>query len=78
MVQTEYRYRFKPRWIVAAFALVGEVAPKVGEFFSDLKPSAGGGIRFKIVKDQDTWLRLDIGFGKDQSSGVYFGVNEAF
>ncbi len=78
VVQAEYRYRFKPRWIAAGFGLVGEVSDKVGNFFSDLKPSLGGGIRFKLVKDQQTWVRLDIAWGKDGSSGFYFGVNEAF
>ncbi len=57
---------------------MGEVADLPGGFLDDIKPSVGGGIRFKLVKDQNTVLRLDIGVGKDDSSGFYFGVNEAF
>ena len=78
VLQGEYRYKFHPRWTLAGFALVGEVADLPGQFLEDLKPSVGGGIRFKLVKDQNTVLRLDIGMGKDDNSGFYFGVNEAF
>ncbi len=80
VVQGEYRYRFKPRWAIAAFGLFGSVANDIDELFSfnTLKPAFGGGIRFKILKDQNTWVRLDIGSGKDGQSGIYFGVNESF
>ncbi|GJM29767.1 MAG: hypothetical protein DHS20C17_24020 [Cyclobacteriaceae bacterium] len=78
VLQGEYRYKFHPRWTLAGFALVGEVAELPGEFLDDFNPSVGGGIRFKLLKDQNTILRLDIGAGKDDNSGFYFGVNEAF
>ncbi len=80
VAQAEYRYRFHPRWAVNGFGLVGEVAdtPKDLFNFNLMKPSFGGGIRFKILKDQDTWIRADIGKGIDGSSGFYFGINEAF
>lgn len=80
VVQGEYRYRFKPRWAVNGFGLFGEVADIPNNFynFDNMKPSFGGGIRFKLLKNQDTWIRADLGFGIDGSSGFYFGVNEAF
>ncbi|MEM8968929.1 MAG: BamA/TamA family outer membrane protein [Bacteroidota bacterium] len=78
VAQIEYRHRFLPRWSAAGYALVGEVADVPNNFFSDLKPAVGGGVRFKLTKDQDTLLRFDIGFGKDDNGGIYFGVNEAF
>ncbi len=80
IAQVEYRLRFKPRWTAAAYSLVGEVAQRPNDFFSakNLKPAAGAGIRYKVIKDQDTWLRLDIGIGQDNSNGIYFGINEAF
>ena len=78
VLQGDYRYKFHPRWTLAGFALMGEVADLPGQFLEDIKPSVGGGIRFKLVKEQNTVLRLDIGVGKDDSSGFYFGVNEAF
>jgi hypothetical protein len=54
------------------------VSDQASNFFTNVKPGAGGGIRFKFVKDQNTWLCLDFGTGRDGSSGIYFGVNEAF
>ncbi len=80
VVQAEYRYRFKPRWSFAAFGLFGSVAGDATELleFNSIKPGYGAGIRYKLLKDQGTWLRLDIGNGKDGQSGIYFGVNEAF
>ena len=80
LIQGEYRYRFHPRWGLAGFGLLGKVAFDQKQLFSlnDLKPSAGGGVRFKILKNQDTWVRFDAGIGVNGSSGVYFGINEAF
>lgn len=78
VLQAEYRIKFHRRWTAAGFLLTGEVANEVSNFFSNIKPSVGGGIRYKFIKDQDTWLRLDIGVGIDGNSGFYFGVNEAF
>ncbi|NMM47602.1 BamA/TamA family outer membrane protein [Marinigracilibium pacificum] len=78
VIQAEYRLRFHQRWTVAGFGLVGEVAQYSREFFSSLKPAVGGGIRFKIKKDQSTVVRLDVGVGKEQGANIYFGVNEAF
>ncbi|MCX2745509.1 BamA/TamA family outer membrane protein [Mangrovivirga sp. M17] len=78
VIQAEYRLRFHPRWIVAGFGLIGEVAEYSRDFLTDFKPAAGGGIRFKIKKDQPTVIRLDVGVGKGQGANIYFGVNEAF
>jgi len=78
VLQGEYRYKFHPRWTLAGFALMGEVAELPGEFFREINPSVGGGIRFKLLKDQNTILRLDVGVGTGDNNGFYFGVNEAF
>ena len=78
VLQAEYRLRFHRRWSAAGFALMGGVADLPGNLFDDIKPGFGGGLRFQLVKDQDTLLRVDIGFGEDGNSGFYFGVNEAF
>ncbi|WP_224488101.1 BamA/TamA family outer membrane protein [Robertkochia flava] len=80
ILQGEYRYRFKPRWAIAAFGLFGDVAGDTSDLFelNRMKPAFGGGVRFKILKDQNTWVRLDFGKGKGEQSGIYFGVNEAF
>ena len=80
VLQGEYRYRFKPRWAFNVFGLFGSVNESTDELykFTNLKPSIGAGIRFKILKDKSTWVRLDYGVGKGEQRGIYFGVNEAF
>jgi outer membrane protein assembly factor BamA len=80
VVQAEYRWRFKKRWTLAGFGLFGEVAEEPEDFFSikNIKPSAGLGVRFKLFKDKDTWLRFDYGVGLEGNSGIYFGINESF
>ena len=77
-LQLEYRYHISPRWIAAAFVSGGEVGNKSQDLFTDFHPSIGGGIRWKIRKDNPTFIRLDFGKGTGENSGVYFGVNEAF
>ena len=76
--QAEYRLKVTNRVKIAGFALVGEVASLPGDYFNDLKPSFGGGVRFQITKKNPTLIRLDYGIGQGGQSGVYFGVNEAF
>jgi len=78
VLTAEYRWYFLPRWSLAAFGLVGEVSDITQEFFKNPKFSAGGGIRFKVLKSQNTLVRLDVGLGEDGNSGFYFGVNQAF
>ena len=78
VLTAEYRWRFLPRVSLAAFALMGEVSDINQDFFKGPHFSAGGGIRFKLLKDQNTLVRLDVGLGEDGNSGFYFGVNQAF
>ncbi len=78
VLTAEYRWRFLPRLSLAAFALMGEVSDISQNFFKNPHFSAGGGIRFKVLKDQNTLVRLDIGVGEDGNNGFYFGVNQAF
>ena len=78
VVTAEYRWHFLPRWSLAAFGLMGEVTDITQDFFRGPHFSAGGGIRFKILKSQNTLLRMDVGIGEDGNSGFYFGVNQAF
>ena len=79
-LQGEYRWRFRPRWSFNAFGLVGSVDERPTKLyeFKNLKPALGAGIRWKILKNQSTWVRFDYGRGIDGQSGVYFGVNEVF
>ena len=57
---------------------MGEVSDITQDFFKGPHFSVGGGIRIKVLKEQNTLVRLDYGFGEDGNSGFYFGVNQAF
>lgn len=80
LLQLEYRAPFGKRWEFAVFALTGNVGSQSDSdlYFSKLKSSVGLGPRFFIYENKRTLLRLDIGLNSDGSTGVYFGVNEAF
>ncbi|MGB5403865.1 MAG: BamA/TamA family outer membrane protein [Robiginitalea sp.] len=78
VITAEYRYRVLPRFSLAGFVLMGEVTDINQQYFQDPKLSAGGGVRFKILKQLNTLVRLDIGIGEDGNSGFYCGVNQAF
>ena len=77
--QLEYRKLLFWRVGAVAFAGLGDVfGSDYGDTnFSDLKYSLGGGLRFLFNKAQKINLRMDIGFGRG-SSGLYFGLEEAF
>jgi hypothetical protein len=76
------------RWTVTKNGLFGMVAflnaqtfggEETGEeLFDSMAPGGGFGFRLMLNKRSQTNLCLDIGFGKDGSSAVYFAVQEAF
>ena len=80
LIQLEYRAPLGKRWEFAVFALTGNVGSQSdpADYFSNLKSSVGLGPRFFIYENKRTLLRLDIGLNSDGSTGLYFGVNEAF
>lgn len=63
-----------------AFATVTTVSNRqTGEaLFESVAPSAGGGLRLLLNKHSRTNLCADVALGKDGSSGVYLGIQEAF
>jgi hypothetical protein len=81
--QAEYRLTlplkgFMSRFGVVAFAGVGGVAAKVTDFgFSDLLPGGGGGLRFRLTKQNPINFRIDYGVGT-QGHTLSMGVAEAF
>jgi len=77
--QTEYRVpQLVWKFGVILFAGFGDVAPSVSKIeISDVKPTYGFGIRFRIDELQKVEVRMDIGFGKG-TNGLYFDINQAF
>jgi outer membrane protein assembly factor BamA len=77
-MQIEHRQYFWWRMGFVVFAGIGDVAPQITHFTSaSMKPSYGIGLRFLFNEKRKINLRADIGFGKN-SSGIYFGIQEAF
>ena len=77
-MQAEYRQYFWWRMGFVVFAGIGDVVPELTDLSSNnMKTSYGFGLRFLFNKKRKINLRADIGFGKN-SSGIYFGIEEAF
>ena len=77
--QMEYRQYFWWRFGFVVFAGFGDVASDLSKFnLYELKPTYGFGLRFLFNKEEKVNLRVDVGFGNDGNSGVYFGIEEAF
>jgi hypothetical protein len=78
--QAEYRlpdviWRFG----LVVFGGYGDVAASISKVsIATIKPTYGFGIRFRIDELQKLDLRVDVGFGEDDASGIYFSVNQAF
>jgi len=76
--QVEYRAHIYKRLGGVAFAGVGDVGSRLVDIkVRDLKTSLGVGARFLFNKAENVNLRADVGFGRE-TSGVYFGLEEAF
>jgi outer membrane translocation and assembly module TamA len=77
-VQGEWRWRFAERFVLAAFAGIGQVAPDVEEFSAQhWLPSLGAGLRYTIAPENKIGLRFDAAVGRDDYA-FYFSVGEAF
>lgn len=81
--QAEYRLNlplkgFLGRFGIVAFGGFGGVGEKLTKIsFSDLLPSGGGGLRFRLTKENPINFRVDYGFGKVGHT-LSIGVAEAF
>ena len=76
--QADYRIPVWWKIGVVAFAGIGQVAGRVGDWsVNEFKFAGGGGIRYILDPDEHVTLRVDLGFGKN-SSGLYFTSSEAF
>ena len=81
--QAEYRLTmplngFLGRFGIVAFGGFGGVGEKFTKIsFSDLLPSGGGGLRFRLTKENPINFRMDYGFGKVGQT-LSISVFEAF
>lgn len=77
--QAEYRLPLIWRFGAVAFAGFGDVSSDIDTFkASSFKYITGLGLRFVFDRQEKINARLDVGIGRDGSSGVYVLVVEAF
>ena len=77
-LQGEYRRPFKHRWYFSVFASIGDVAHSSSEFdASDLKYTAGGGVRYALDPKNKMHIRLDVGVSEFGVSPIII-LGEAF
>jgi outer membrane protein assembly factor BamA len=80
--EAEYRWTMTTNGLfgMVAFVNAQTLSNKLAndELFESYAPGAGLGFRFMLNKRSKTNLCVDIGFGKEGSRAVYFGVQEAF
>jgi len=75
--QTEYRGPLFWRLKGAAFASMGEVAPRIGHtLFENVEVAAGLGIRFRLTEG-GLHGRFDVAYSRT-GTGIYVSVGEAF
>lgn len=82
-MQAEFRYRFIPRLGVAAFAAAGTTYANRRMNFGDVKPAAGGGLRYFFDINRGLSIRMDYAVGEKRAgekrqSGFYLSLGEAF
>ncbi len=78
-VQAEWRQQLFWRVGVVGFAGVGKVGRRVGNLTpTNLKPSYGGGLRFRVDDEDNINMRFDFAAGSDGSTGFYVAFGEAF
>lgn len=76
--QVEYRAPIWWRFGAVLFVGVAEVTPDLARHAPDwLKPTFGGGLRVRLVDEEQLNLRVDYAQGLG-SSGIYFGFGEVF
>lgn len=77
-LETEYRHQIW-KWLGAVvFGSLNSISEPITNDFAYLNPAAGGGLRFRINKEQRTNIRVDYGVGINNNNGIYFQVTEMF
>ena len=77
--QIEYRSSLVRRVGIVAFGGAGSIASDWSALRgARLLPTYGAGVRVQIDPQQRTAVRVDYGRGRDRSSGLYIGFNQAF
>ena len=77
-LEIEYRTPFVGRFGFVTFSGLGEVFGRFDELQASPRWTAGGGVRLRVDRANRINLRLDYGVSREEFSGAYFSVTEAF
>jgi len=76
--QAEYRWNFLRRWYGVGFGGFGWSVDKISEISWDgILPSAGLGVRWRMISDPPVSIGVDYAWGKEERA-IYFRLGEAF
>ncbi|MEM6767555.1 MAG: BamA/TamA family outer membrane protein [Bacteroidota bacterium] len=79
LLQAEYRLPLFWRFKLAVFGSLGGVSPSISEFQPENFHAAyGAGLRFLLSEKENIHVRLDLGIGEKNNSGIYLAIGEAF
>ncbi|HTF17238.1 MAG TPA: BamA/TamA family outer membrane protein [Chryseolinea sp.] len=79
--ESEYRFPITPNKLLSgvAFINVQTASDDLGKnIFQYWEPGVGAGLRVLLQKKSRTVICVDYAVGKHDSSGIFFGLNEAF
>ena len=77
-LQAEYRWNFYRRFYAVGFGGFGFSVDRVSEITGDgILPSAGFGLRWRMISDPPVNIGFDYAWGKDDGA-FYFRIGEAF
>ncbi len=79
-LETEYRFCLSRNGLFGGvvFANAQSFAEIQTNYYDDIWPAAGVGIRIKINKHSKANICIDYGFGADGSRGIFVNVGEVF
>lgn len=77
-LELEYRTPLVGRFGFVTFAGLGDVFRRFSEIQASPRWTAGGGVRVRVDRDNRVNVRLDYGVSREEFSGFYLSVTEAF
>lgn len=77
-LELEYRTPLVGRFGFVTFAGLGDVFRRFSEIQASPRWTAGGGVRVRVDRDNRVNVRLDYGISREEFSGFYLSMTEAF
>ena len=78
--EAEYRFPLRPDGLLGGVLFVNatQASNSTQKLFESTAPGAGMGLRIKMDKRTRTNLNIDVAVGLNNSSAIYFNLQECF